>query len=321
VRVVSREIGEEFRGCLVVEAFEPRLVVSVDDVVEEGIAVGVGEELVLSLVPGGSGPAGDGLGEPAVEAFDHAVGLGMERAGEAVLDAMVRADPVEGVASAGAALPRPAGASETVGELGAVVGEDGDDLVREDRDEAFEAAGDGLGVTRGDDLDVDEAGGAVDGDEDVARFAFEAGQVLEIDVDEADAGGLEGAGRWPRRLRPGGDAVSGQAAMDGAARELVVDAAAHDLDDVVERQVEPGAQFDHQLLLCRVEARREAMGRVRAIDDPRTRSPAPDRRLADAEFRREGGHAGLARLDIGSRLRRRRRIGVKLQIHPRRSLT
>jgi hypothetical protein len=47
---------------------------------------------------------GDSVADASVEAFDHAVGLGAIGSGELVLDTMVFADAVEGVAAgAGAA--------------------------------------------------------------------------------------------------------------------------------------------------------------------------------------------------------------------------
>lgn len=80
---------------------------------------------------------------------------------------------------------------EAIGELGAVVGEDGMDRVGEGGEEAGEAAGDAISVAVLDDFDMDEAGGAVDGDEDVGGLVLQAGEVLEVDVDEA-----AGSGGW-----------------------------------------------------------------------------------------------------------------------------
>jgi hypothetical protein len=44
------------------------------------------------------------------------------------------------------------------------------------------------------DLDIDVAGGAIDRDKGVALVTLQGRQVLQVDVDEADTGGLEDAG-------------------------------------------------------------------------------------------------------------------------------
>lgn len=85
-----------------------------------------------------------------------------------------------------------------------------------------------------------------------------------------------------------------EAAVDGAARELRVEAAAHGLDDVVERQIEAGAQLDEHALLERAEADGEAMRGVRAIGDAGARYPAADGLLADAKLLRQPGDGGGA---------------------------
>src|SRR5690606_18651376 len=87
LRVVSREIGELFCRCLVGKAPEACLVVAVDEGAQEGVALSVGGKFVLAGVAAGR-LATDRLGEAAVEALDHPVGLGMVGAGEAMGDAM-----------------------------------------------------------------------------------------------------------------------------------------------------------------------------------------------------------------------------------------
>src|SRR5437868_9866002 len=52
--------------------------------------------------------------------------------------------------------------------------------------EALEAGRDGLAVAAGDDLDMNEARGAFDGDEDIGLHLPEAGQMLEVDMHEAE---------------------------------------------------------------------------------------------------------------------------------------
>lgn len=64
--------------------------------------------------------AGDRLCDAPVEAFDHAVGLRLEGSCQAVRDAMVSADLVEGVVSGWRSSGRgPSGTAEAVGKLGA----------------------------------------------------------------------------------------------------------------------------------------------------------------------------------------------------------
>jgi hypothetical protein len=144
--------------------------------------------------------------------------------------------------------------------------------------------------------------------------------MLKIDVDEPDLGGLEDADFGLGGGRLAVDAEADQAAVDRAARQLRVDAALHDLCEVVERQPEPPAQLADQLLFDRRQADLQVVRRVRAIFDRRALLPAADGALADAELGGELGDRRLARLDVGPRLRRRRGVGVQLQVHARSSL-
>src|SRR5690349_3628329 len=154
---------------------------------------------------GGAAPglAADRFSEAAVEAFDEAVGLRAVGSGEAVLDRVLGADAIDGVAP-GRAVARLFlhVDGEAVGELAAVVGEDGVNRMREVGEEALEEAGGGPGLAVVVELEVDVAGGAVDGDEGVALAALERGQVLEVEMDEADACRLEAADRRLLRLGP-----------------------------------------------------------------------------------------------------------------------
>src|ERR1700720_5020272 len=96
-----------------------------DEGVEAGISFGMAEK---AAVVGGAvlRHPGKMLAEAAVEALDHAVGLRPEGLGEAVGDGARGADPVEGVVARGSVLGfRLLGDGEAVGELGAVVGQDG----------------------------------------------------------------------------------------------------------------------------------------------------------------------------------------------------
>jgi hypothetical protein len=150
-----------------------------DDVVEEGVPFGVAVELVLAAVSGGGLVGADGVGEASVEAFDEAVGLRPVGPGEAVLDVVFAADLIEGMASGGLVVGLVLHVDgEAVGELAAVVGEDGVHGLWEVGDEALEEAGGGGGVAAAMDLEIDVAGGAVDGDEGVAFLPIEGRQTM-----------------------------------------------------------------------------------------------------------------------------------------------
>ena len=101
---------------------------------------------------------------------------------------------------------------EAVGELGAVVGQDGINLVREVGQEALQEGGCRLAVPSGMDLDIDVAGSAIDRDKGIALVALQGRQMLQIDVDKPILAvskmptfGLSGLGRalipWRCRQR------------------------------------------------------------------------------------------------------------------------
>jgi hypothetical protein len=116
--------------------------------------------------------------DPAVEALDHAVGPGRCGRGQAVFDTRPGAEPVERVR---ARRGTPAQAEEAVGELlpprhcrsdqwrsNGSIGQDDADA---DRAGALQVAQEASGVGGGpglEDADEDPAGGAVDGDEQIA---------------------------------------------------------------------------------------------------------------------------------------------------------
>src|SRR5260370_34142900 len=92
-----------------------------------GISLGRTEE---GGVMGGAGlrQAVKVLVEAAIDAFKHAVGLRPEGSGQPVRDAVAAADDIEAVVAAGFVLGfGPLVDGEAVGELGAVVGQDGVD--------------------------------------------------------------------------------------------------------------------------------------------------------------------------------------------------
>ena len=98
--------------------------------------------------------------------------------------------------------------------------------------------------------------------------------------------------------------------MDRAARELGIEAAPHDLDDIVERQCQPRAQLADERLFYRREADRQVLGRVRAVVDRGTATPAAYGRFADPELGRKFGDGLAAVLYAKADFRCRRGIGV-----------
>jgi hypothetical protein len=71
-------ISQSFGGGLIVEAAQPGVIILCDNIFQEAVALGMVEELVLALISDGGGAAGDGFGEAATEALDHAVCLWAE---------------------------------------------------------------------------------------------------------------------------------------------------------------------------------------------------------------------------------------------------
>ncbi|MGC2202174.1 MAG: hypothetical protein WA633_18810 [Stellaceae bacterium] len=168
---MSREFSEELGGCLVVEASQAGAIVVGDEGVEAGVAFGMVEKAAVM-----SGAvlrhSAEMLAKAAVEGFDHTVGLRPEGLGEAVDDGALDADAVEGMVARGFVL----GFSlfvdgEAVGELGAVVDQDGVDRERKVVEEARQKTGGAVGPAVGKDFEIDKAGGAVDGDIGIAAPA------------------------------------------------------------------------------------------------------------------------------------------------------
>ena len=86
-------IGKRLDWGLVAEAFEAGSIVVVDELVEEGVAIGVINEGTASaaalFLPA------DGFGDAPIEAFDHTVGLRMVGPGEPMFDAARLAEAVK----------------------------------------------------------------------------------------------------------------------------------------------------------------------------------------------------------------------------------
>jgi len=289
-RVVSREISEEFGGGLVVEASQAGTVVVGDEGVEVGIAFGMVNK---AAVVGGAvlRHAGEMLAETTVEALDHAVGLRPERLSETVGDGARGAEAVERVLARGSVVGFAFFVDgEAVGELGAVVGQDGVDREREAVEKALEESGGGGGAAIGEDFEIDKAGGAIDRDIGVAAAPAQGRQVFDIDMDEAGrVVGLEGDSRRLLCGQRGGEIVAFEAAVHAAARQLGVEAAPHRLDDVIKRQRQAAAQFEDQGLFPIADRRRHAMRAGRTVDDIGAGFPARHGAGMDAELLRQRG--------------------------------
>ena len=130
------------------------------------------------------------LADTAIEALDHAIGLGMTWRCQAVFDAHAGADFVEHMSAAGLLIF----VRETVRELRAIVGQD---LADFDGRSLFETAQeiDAAGVTHVMvNMQEDPARGAVDGHEQIAAGSLvgHLRQVLDVDVNKAWLVVLEG---------------------------------------------------------------------------------------------------------------------------------
>ncbi len=155
------------------------------------------------------------LAEAAVEALDHAVGLRVKRADQAVGNLVLvqmRSRHARRTAGRAASLFVD---GKAVGELGTLSVSTGVDGERKAVEKAAEKAGCGDGAAIGQDLEIDEAGGAVDRDLGLAAAAVERRQVFDIEMDKAGRGiGMERGGRGLLPGQTGRDAVPLQAAVD-----------------------------------------------------------------------------------------------------------
>src|ERR1700722_554780 len=96
LRVVSREISESFAGGFVAEASQSGSIVIADEGEDVSVAcVSIGEAFVVAR--GVVGNAAEVLGDPSVEALDHAVGLRAEGSCELVDDGAAGAEAIDGM--------------------------------------------------------------------------------------------------------------------------------------------------------------------------------------------------------------------------------
>jgi len=193
------------------------------------------------------GFSANGFSDAAVKSLDETVGLRPIRPGQAMVDHVAGAEEIERVLAG-----RTTGRlvlhidRKAIGELGAVVGQDGMNPIWEVSEEPAEEARRSRGITPCMDLDIDVAGSAIDRDKGIAFTPLQSRQMLQIDMNEANGSLFKDADAGPVRLLALADRMALEAAMDGAAGELLVDATSYHLDDIVERQLQRGSQFAHQ---------------------------------------------------------------------------
>jgi hypothetical protein len=304
----------------VVETLEAGSIVVVDEAIEEEVAVGVGDEEPMG--DAAFGLPTDRFDNPAIEAFDEAIGLRPVRSGETVVDLALGAEVIEGMPAG-----RPIAGfvlhvdGEPISELTAVVGEDGMNTVREVSEEAVEEARCSVSIAPGMDLQIDVAGRPVDGDKGIAFASFQGRQVFEIDVNEADGCLFEDTDRWLAGLGPLAQPMTLETTVGATAGDFSIDAAPHHFGDIIERQLQAGSQLADERFFEQRELGRQPLRRVRAIGDRRAPTPTVNRGLAHPQFVRKLRDRPLAALNVGPNLRCRRSIGVQAQLHdPRRSL-
>ena len=152
---------------------------------------GIAQERGLQLLAGAEVVRAQQIGDAPIETFHHAIGLGPFGACQAMLDLQFGTQLVEGMLTGGGALTR---GDEAVGELLAVVGQDGLNMERRGLGQGFQEV---LGVGRrlgGINGHEDTAGGPIYRDEEVAPLVLvgHLGQVLHVHMDKAGLIGLEG---------------------------------------------------------------------------------------------------------------------------------
>jgi hypothetical protein len=311
---VSREISEELGGRLVIEASQAGAIVVGDEGVEVGVAFGM---IVKAAVGAQLRSAFEMLAEAAVEALDHAICLRPKGLGEAVVNLMAGTGAIERMLARGLVVGFGFLVDgKAIGEFGAVVGQHGVDGERKTVEKALQESRRGVRPAIGEDLEVDKAGGAVDRDVGVAAAAVERWQVFDVNVDKTGRGvGVKGRRRGFLAGEASRDPMPLQATVDGAARQLGVEAAPHHLDNVVERHGEAAAQLDHQGFFPRRQRGVQPVRPGRAVDDIRAGFPARNRAAVDAEFAGQRRVARLAFLDVDADARGGGGIGMEFEIH------
>src|SRR5215470_451863 len=145
--------------------------------------------------------------------------------------------------------------------------------------------------------------------------------MLEIDMNEADRRLLEDADRRLAGLGSFTEPMPLETAVGSAAGDLGIDAAPHDLGDVVERQLQLRSQLADQRLFQRRELGRQPLRRVRSVGHRGSTAPPIDRCLAYSQLARKFRNRLLAALNVSADFRGCGGISVQAQLHDaRRSL-
>lgn len=243
------EGADVFEGSKSSEGFESSSeVVGVDEVGE------VLTEVLVGLVV----EAFDGrFFEGSVHAFDLAVGPGMFRLGQAMIDVGFGTGELEGMSteefSALKGKPDLGGSRAAIagrGEVHSIVSEHGVDLVRHDLDQRLQKVGRNPLRSLFMHLDEGELGGPVNGDEEV-KLALLGADLGNVDVEVADRVGFEllAPGSVAIDIGKPGDAVPLQAAMQRGPRQLR-DRGLKSVEAIVERQQRmPAKGNDNSFLL------------------------------------------------------------------------
>jgi hypothetical protein len=243
---------------------------------------------------------GGGVLDGAVHPPGLTVGPGMVGSGQAVLDAVFVADPIEdvpGEVPAGRGIRR---------EGGAVAGQHGVDLVGEGLDHSAQERGAvqlRVGVEEG---DVGELGDPVDGQGHVEPAPGEA-QLADVDADVADRGIGEATALGGLLVVAGqaGDAVAREAAVKRGATEAW-DGFTQAAQDIIERQEgSPSGLDDDRLLGFGQGAAAGPRWPHRRVEGGGPPAPLGDGLGVQPVAGGQGAGALFRRLELGSNTRRR----------------
>lgn len=281
-------------------------------VVEPGIPEQSGFQVLSAVVAA----RGEYLGDPAIEAFDHAVGLWRSGFGQTVLNAERFAQPVELMTPRRLAI---LGAKQSIRELLAVVRQQPGDLDRAGLVQRVQEGASGSRRLVGLEGDVDPAGRTVYGDEEIApgRLVGHLRQILDVHVQVAGFVGFEGLVRRSRQClhRQARNSMTSQQTAQRRATGCFVDEFVGNDQQVIQRQPQGLAQGDNNGLLRRGEGGLQVMGRVRTVFHAVTILPAPDGVFRDAQFGCQRRHRQGRGLDVRSSGRRGRGVLVQADVH------
>ena len=84
---------------MIVKAFQPRMIVRIDEVVNEPISFDMVVEPVFASIPLCNRRVAEDFREPSIETLDHTVRLRMKGPGQAMLNAAGHADTIKGMST------------------------------------------------------------------------------------------------------------------------------------------------------------------------------------------------------------------------------